>query len=81
MGSMYAKLRQEKTLGSSLEKSMRLTDFDDTDPYYFVVKENDKTIAEGDLMSIKLKLPEEYTFKKIKSVIRNRTNMVAEVIY
>lgn len=81
MGSMYAKIKKELTLGTPIEKTMRLVDFDDTDPYYFVCKEGDKTLAEGDLMLVKLKLPEEYLYKKIKSVTRNRTNMVAELVY
>lgn len=81
MGSMYAKLQREATLGSAIQKTMRIADFDDTDPYYFVVKEDGKILAEGDLMMIKLKLPEEYIFKKIKDFHRNRTNMVAEITY
>ncbi len=79
MGSMYAKIRREQTLGTSVEKEMRITDFDDTDPYYFVIKEGGQIIAEGDLMTVKIKLPEGYIFKKIKEFHRTRSNMVAEI--
>lgn len=79
MGSMYAKIRSEATLGSA--KTTRIADFDETDPYYFVVKEEEKILAEGDLMAIKLKLPENYMYKKIKSFNRDRTIMVATVMF
>jgi len=77
MGSMFAKLRQEATIGSASTK--RIVDFDDTDPYYFVVKENGKVLVEGDLMRVKLKLDDSYLYRKIKWFTRDQTIMVATI--
>lgn len=79
MGSMYAALRKDMTLGSI--KTARLSDFDETDPYYFVAKEKDKTLAEGELYMIKLKLDESFLYRPIKRVTRDRTTMVATIEY
>lgn len=79
MGSMYAKIRQEQTLGST--NTNRLADFDETDPYYFVVRENGKILAEGELYMVKLKLDESYLYKKIKQISKDRTTMIATLDY
>lgn len=79
MGSMYSKLIGTATLGS--ENIKRLCDFDETDPYYFVVKENGKVLAEGELFSVKLKLDESYLYKKVKSFSRDRSIMVTTLEY
>lgn len=79
MGSMWAKIRQENTLGSA--KTTCLADFDETDPYYFLIREDGKTIAEGELMMVKFKLDEAYLKKPIKKFTRTRENMMATVEY
>ena len=79
MGSMYAALRKDMTLGSA--KTAKLSDFDETDPYYFVVKEKDKTLAEGELFMIKLKLDESFLYRPIKRITKDRTTMVATLEY
>lgn len=79
MGSMYAALRKDMTLGST--KTTRLSDFDETDPYYFVVKENDQILTEGELFMIKLKLDESFLYRPIKRVTRDRTTMIATIEY
>ena len=75
--SRYSQILKEQTLGSATTK--RLADFDETDPYYFVIQENDQTIAEGSLLRVKLKLDESYLYKKIKQFSKDPTNMVATV--
>lgn len=77
MGSMYSKLVRNSTIGS--ENTSRLCDFDETDPYYLVVRENGRILAEGELLMVKLKLEESYLYKKIKSFNRDRTIMVATI--
>lgn len=79
MGSMYAALRKDMTLGST--KTARLSDFDETDPYYFVVKEKDQILAEGELFMIKLKLDESFLYRPIKKIAKDRTTMVATIEY
>lgn len=75
--SMYASLRQSTTLGSA--NTSRIADLDETDPYYFVVKENGAILAEGELLAIKLKLDDSYLYKKIKNFQRDRSIMVATI--
>ena len=77
MGSMYAKIRQNSTLGSA--NNGRIADFDETDPYYFLIRENGKILAEGSLLKVKLKLDESYIYKKIKFISRDRATMIATV--
>lgn len=77
MGSMYSKLVRNSTIGS--ENTSRLCDFDETDPYYLVIRENGKILAEGELLTVKLKLEEPYLYKKIKSFNRDRSIMVATI--
>lgn len=79
MASKYAAIRQEQTIGSP--NTARLCDFDETDPFYFVVKENDKILAEGELPHVKLKLDEEYLYKKIKKCTKDRVTMVTTIEY
>jgi hypothetical protein len=79
MGSMYAALRKAATLGSA--NTARLADLDETDPYYFVVMENGKTLAEGDLTIVKLRLDERYFYRPIKRFNRDRVTMVATIEY
>ena len=77
MGSRYSKIVQNSTIGS--ENTSRLCDFDETDPYYLVIRENGKILAEGELLTVKLKLEESYLYKKIKSFNRDRSIMVATI--
>ena len=79
MASRYAMLKKEKTLGSINTK--KISDFDETDPYYFIVKEDGKILAEGELTMVKLKLPLEYFDKIIKDVRRDRSNMTCHITY
>lgn len=75
--SMYASLRQSTTLGSA--NTSRIADFDETDPYYFVVRESGQILAEGELITIKMKLDEAYLYKRIKNFSRDRSIMVATI--
>lgn len=77
MGSMYSALVKERTVGSAITN--RICDLDETDPYYFIVKESGNTLAEGELPQIKLKLDESYLYKKIKSFRTDRSIMVATI--
>lgn len=77
MGSMYAQLRKEKTLGSA--NTARIADFDETDPYYFVAYDGDKLIAEGELTTLKMKLDNKYLYKPIKNFHRTPINMTATI--
>lgn len=79
MGSAYFRILKEKTLGSA--NTARIVDFDETDPFYFVVYDGDKLLCEGELPFVKLKLPEQYMYKQIKRFQRNRTNMTATIVY
>lgn len=79
MGSMYAKLKQERTLGSA--NTSKLSDFDDTDPYYFLVIDGGRIVAEGDLLQVKLKLDESYLNKPIKQFSRDRITMTTTIKY
>lgn len=79
MGSMYAKILKDQTLGSTNTK--RLADFDETDPYYFVVRENGQTLAEGELFMVKLRLDESYLYKQIKHISKDRTTMIMTLDY
>ena len=77
MASAWRRIVEENTLGSS--NTARIADFDDTDPYYFVVKEGDKILAEGSLLKVKLKLDNSYLYKKIKSCTKDRQTMVTTI--
>lgn len=79
MGSMYAQIRKEQTIGSA--NTSRIADFDETDPYYFIVYDNDCLIAEGELTAIKLKLNEKYLYKPIKKFHRTPVNMTATIVF
>lgn len=74
---MYAQLLKESKVGSLVTK--KIADFDETDPYHFVVKENDKIIAEGSLTRIKLKLDESYFYRKIKAFSKDPITLIATI--
>lgn len=75
--SMYGSLMKNATIGSA--NTSRICDFDETDPYYFVVREKGQTLAEGELTVIKMKLDEAYLYKRIKNFSRDRSIMVAMI--
>lgn len=75
--SMYGSLMKNATIGSV--NTSRICDFDETDPYYFVVREKGQTLAEGELIAIKMKLDEAYLYKRIKNFSRDRSIMVAMI--
>lgn len=75
MGSHYSQIKRVGTIGSINTK--RVADLDETDPFYFVAKERDQVLAEGEISMLKLKLPDTYLYKPIKTIRRDRTNMVA----
>ena len=79
MGSAYSRILKEKTVGSA--NNTRIVDFDETDPFYFIVYDGDQILVEGELPMVKLKLPDKYMYKQIKKFQRNRTNMTAIVVY
>ncbi len=73
--SYYSQLKKERTIGSM--NTRRIADLDETDPFYFVASDGDRVLAEGELPALKLKLPDMYLYKPIKSIRRDRTNMTA----
>ena len=75
--SMYSSLMKDATIGSA--NTSRICDFDETDPYYFVVREKGQILAEGELTVIKMKLDEAYLYKRIKNFSRDRSIMVAMI--
>ena len=81
MGSRYADMLREKR--AELEKKpviKKVTDLEETDPYYFVaLSESNETLAEGELPTFKLRLPDEYFDKPFKSISRNKDNLVAVI--
>jgi len=79
MASRYAQIKRESTVGSINTK--RLCDFDETDPYYFVVKDNGRILAEGSITKIRFLLPEELLYKKIKTFTKDSGIMLATVEY
>ena len=84
--SHYSALLKQKAEAKAKTKAIAptfsyLCDFSETDPYYFIVKENGKIIAEGSLTRIKLSLDESYLRKKIKNIRRKQDNMIATIEY
>lgn len=79
MASHFSLLKKEHTLGSM--NYGKVSDLDETDPFYFVVTEAGKKLAEGDITEIKMQLPLEYFDKKITRLRRDRTNMLAFIEY
>lgn len=77
MASRYAQIRRESTVGSL--NTARLCDFDETDPYYFVVKENGRVLAEGSITKVRFLLSEEMLHRKIKNLTRDSSIMLATV--
>ena len=77
MSSRYAQIKKESTVGSM--NVTRLCDFEETDPYYIIVKENGKILSEGSITKIKFLLSEEILHRKIKSFIRNPDIMLMTV--
>lgn len=89
MGSVYAnivnKIRNSDVPGpSSYTYPLKISDIDETDPYYFVVKDTNKNyeiIAEGELSRMKLELPESYFERKIKNFYRDKNTQIAYIEY
>lgn len=79
MGSRFAAIKRESKVGSLVTN--RLCDFDETDPYYFMVKENGRILAEGSITKIRFLLPEELLHKKIKTLTKDSGIMLATVEY
>lgn len=77
MASRYAQIKRESTVGSL--NTARLCDFDETDPYYFLVKKNDQIVAEGSITKVRFLLPEELLLCKIKKLTRDSNIMLATV--
>lgn len=75
MGSHYSQIKRDRTIGS--QNTKRIVDLDETDPFYFVAKDGDRILGEGEITMLKLKLPDTYLYKQIKNLRRDRTNMVA----
>lgn len=81
MASRYADMLREKRAASEVKPVItKVTDLEETDPYYFVaLSESNKMIAEGELPTFKLRLPDEYYDKPFKSINRNKDNLVAVI--
>ena len=90
MGSVYANIVSKIREGNdhpgpgSYTYPLKISDIDETDPYYFVVKDtnkNHKIIAEGELSRMKLELPESYFEQRIKSFYRDKNTQIAYIEY
>ena len=82
MGSVYANIVQKIQKANGLYPPApysRIVDFEETDPYYFVVRKDKEILAEGELPTMKLKLPDEYFMVPIKRIYRDKTTMVCTV--
>lgn len=82
MGSVYANIVQKIQESNSLYPKApysRIVDFEEADPYYFVVRKDGKILSEGELPSMKLKLPNEYFLVPIKKIYRDPVTMVCTV--
>ena len=82
MGSVYANIVQKIQGSNGLYPKAsypRIVDFEETDPYYFVVKKNGEIISEGELPTMKLKLPDEYFLVPIKKIARDPVTMICTV--
>lgn len=82
MGSVYANIVQKIRESNSLYPKAsypRIVDFEEIDPYYFVVKKNGEILSEGELPSMKLKLPDEYFLVPVKKISRDPVTMVCTV--
>lgn len=77
MASRYAQIKRESKVGSLVTN--RLCDFDETDPYYFMVKENGQVLAEGSITKVRFLLSEEMLRRKIKNLTRDSGIMLATV--
>lgn len=90
MGSVYANIVNKIREGNdspgpgSYTYPLKITDIEETDPYYFVVKDTSqgyKIVAEGDLAHMKLELPDYYFDRRIKHFYRDKNTQVAYVEY
>lgn len=77
MASRYAQIKKESTIGSM--NITRLCDFEETDPYYIIVRENGMVLTEGSITKIKFLLDEDILRRKIKSFTKNQSIMVMTV--
>lgn len=79
MGSKWRAILEERIPATSTT-SVRVADIEETDPSYFVAKdEKGNILAEGELSRFKLKLPEQYLYAPIKRFTRDAITMVATV--
>lgn len=82
MGSVYANIVQKIQESNSLYPKAsysRIVDFEEADPYYFVIRKDGKILSEGELPSMKLKLPDEYFLVPIKKISRDPVTLVCTV--
>lgn len=85
MGSVYANIVQKIQDGpgpGSYTYPPKISDIEEADPYYFVVKDTSKgseIVSEGELPTMKLKLPDKYFDMRIKSFYRDKKTMIAYV--
>lgn len=90
MGSVYANIVNKIREGNSVPGPgsytypLKVADIEETDPYYFVVKDTEKNyeiIAEGELSRMKLELPESYFERRIKNFYRDKNTQIAYIEY
>lgn len=82
MGSVYAnivKKIQDNPGPGSYTYPLKVSDIEEADPYYFVVKDKGTIVSEGELPTMKLKLPDKYFDMRIKSFYRDRKTMTAYI--
>jgi hypothetical protein len=83
MGSVYANIVQkiQESNGLYYPKASypRIVDFEEADPYYFVIRKDGKILSEGELPSMKLKLPDEYFLVPIKKIVRDPITLICTV--
>lgn len=84
MGSVYAnivnKIRNNNAPGpGSYTYPLKISDIEEADPYYFVIKDNGEIVSEGELPAMKLKLPDKYFDMAIKKFYRDKVTMTAYI--
>ena len=79
MSSAWAALRKQET-PVEVKEPTTVSEIMETDPYYFVaLDESNEDIAEGELPTFKLRLPNEYLDRPYKSISRDKTTLVAVI--
>lgn len=82
MGSHYSQIVKNKKKQSEKQAKPRcIAELDETDFYFFTVKEGARALAQGGLTAIKYQLPADYLHKPFKNVTRNDQRLTAVITF